>query len=211
MIGPDPHTTLQTFAFFHQRCHGIQQITTLRKIIFFRFVHVFFKIFASIGKVTRVDTDLFHSIGHEQCYNWLEMHVRTQWNVVSFLEQTFTNLGGSVRFTFSLDGNTDQIKSLIGTPHNLFNSCIHIGCIGSSHGLTNDRMIRSKIDRTACDGPRLASDHLVQIFAILANRTVHAFTFSGIDRRGPKNVLDRCYLSVRACVRKKRERINHEP
>jgi hypothetical protein len=188
VVGTDAHAAIERLAFLHQRLQGFDQVGAFRKVIFFCFVNLFFKIFTAVSKVPWVDANLLHGVGDEQGNDGLKVHIGTEGNVVSLLKETFSNLGTRVRFALSLYSDTDQVESLVGTAHDLLNGRIDVRRVGRGHGLSDNRMLRTKIDGTASDRTCRAADHLGQIFAVLFNRSVDFLTFARPNRRRPLDV-----------------------
>mmetsp|Transcript_9732 Transcript_9732/g.18271 ORF Transcript_9732/g.18271 Transcript_9732/m.18271 type:complete len:238 (-) Transcript_9732:219-932(-) len=185
MICSNTHGAVQLFTFLNQRKHGIEQILPLLHIIIFRLINLFFKILPSICKVSRIDPNLLHRIRNHECNLGLKMHIRTKRNVIALLKQPFTNLHGCIRLTLSLNGNPHKIKSLIRTSHDLLNRFLHVGSIGSGHGLSNNGMIRSEFDRATFDRTSFSAHDGVKVLAVVGDGSEDFVTCSRFDRGGP--------------------------
>ena len=185
VIGPDPHTPIQFLTFLDQGFQGLDQVGPFTEIIFFRFVNLFLKIFASVGKVSWIDAYLFHRVRHHEGHDGLKVHIGTEWNGISLLKQTVPYFHTRIRLSLALYRNADQIKALIGTTHDLLDGRLDIGGIRGGHGLSDNGMVGTKIDGTASDGTRLTTLDRVQIFTIFVNGAVETLPIARSHRGSP--------------------------
>jgi len=197
VIGTDAHAAVETLALLDEGEHGLYQIFTFQDVVILGFVNLLLKVLPSIGEVTRIDPDLLHGIGNELGHDGLEVHIGTKGNIVTLLEKSVADLGGGIRLPLTLDGNPNEIESLIGTAHNLLDGSIDVGRGRRRHGLPNDGMVGTELNRAAFDRTGLATCNAVQILAVLTEGTQLIVSIARFDGRGPQNVGGGCWVGSR--------------
>mmetsp|Transcript_9070 Transcript_9070/g.13736 ORF Transcript_9070/g.13736 Transcript_9070/m.13736 type:complete len:300 (+) Transcript_9070:1382-2281(+) len=181
MISSNTHSTVQLFTLFHKRKHRFEKVFSLLYIICLTLINMIFKILSSICKVSRVNSDLLNSICHHESNLGLEVHICTKRDIISLLEQTFTNLHGSICLTLSLNSDSDEIKSFISTSHDLINGRFDIGGVGGSHCLAYNWVFGSEFDGSAFDSACRSAHDGVKVCAIFLDGSEDFIACSRLD------------------------------
>mmetsp|Transcript_38243 Transcript_38243/g.80471 ORF Transcript_38243/g.80471 Transcript_38243/m.80471 type:complete len:265 (+) Transcript_38243:2120-2914(+) len=188
VIGTDAHATIELLAFGHEGQHGLGEVFAFLDVIVLAFVHLVLEVLSAVGEVSGIDADFFDGVGDELRDLGLEVHVGAEGDVVSLFEEPLADLGGGVGLAFSLDGDADEVESLVGASHDLFDGFVDLGGVGGGHGLTNDGMVGTEFDGAAGDGAGGSSFHAVEILAVAAEGSHFGVAGAGFPGGGPEDV-----------------------
>mmetsp|Transcript_27883 Transcript_27883/g.81879 ORF Transcript_27883/g.81879 Transcript_27883/m.81879 type:complete len:302 (+) Transcript_27883:1513-2418(+) len=191
MVGSDAHRAVERLALFHKGKHRLDEVLPLLHIVVLGLIDLLLEVLPTVGEVAGVDPDLLDGVGDELGDDWLEVHVGAEGDVIPLLEETLADLGASVRLALALDGDANEVEALVGAPHHLIDGCVDIGGGGGGHGLADDRVLRTELDRAAFDGAGLTAEDRVEVLTVLVNRAQLLIAGARFDRRRPKNVFRR--------------------
>lgn len=126
MVRANAHGPPQRFALVHQRLKRFANHFLFRFKLGRVVVVDFLKLFGAVGKVARVDANLFKGVRHHERHLRLEVDVGDEGHVVAVAKQGFPNFAARLRFFAPLDGDAHNFGAGVHAALDLFHGGGHV-------------------------------------------------------------------------------------
>mmetsp|Transcript_4026 Transcript_4026/g.12364 ORF Transcript_4026/g.12364 Transcript_4026/m.12364 type:complete len:207 (-) Transcript_4026:382-1002(-) len=170
MVGADAHGNVVLFALQNQWREHFFNFIEFRLVFLVRFVQDILEFLSTVGKVTRVHSNLVQAIRHRHRDFWREVDIGNDRSGVATLQQLILNLLARFRFLHTLNSNSDHFGSGVGASHDFVHRRVHISRIRSRHRLFHNRVIRANFHVTDLDSSGFTSERLRGVRTVQTSR-----------------------------------------
>ena len=183
VVGSDANRASHFLALEHERRERLLDVVELALVVRGVLVGDFLELLASVGVVSRVDSDLLEGVRHLERRLGVEVDVRDERRVVSILEESVSNFHRRFRLPESLHGDAHHLRASVRASLRLVDCGLHVSGVCGEHGLFDDGVFGSHLDVPDGDGSRLSPKGSRRVVAVRGDQDVRRRGDDGVQER----------------------------